>query len=303
MNYSIACNILNLKPHFTHTELKKNYHILALQYHPDKNNSENSGEIFKQIVEAYNYLDDYYTRKNSNTQTTNSENDSENHMDGENSYSDKITYAKLIADFINIISTNDKKLLDIFKNDCLEYSLSIINSLDKSLLLILSNYINIFYRIFNISKESLEIIITTIKNRLQKTNIYILNPTLENIKNNEIYCLEHEGETIYIPLWHRELIYNDITIKCIPDLPENIQIDDDNNIHYKVFMEASKVFETDNIEIDFCGDKYSIPIEKLYIKHYQTYTLKNSGISQINTTNILDIDKKSDLIVHIFIKV
>ena len=294
MNYNIACNILNLKPHFTHSELKKNYHILALQYHPDKNNSENSGEIFKQIVEAYNYLDDYYNRKNSNGQ---------NKMDGDNSYSDKITYAKLIADFINIISTNDKNLLDIFKNDCLEYSLSIINSLDKSLLLILSNYINIFYRIFNISKESLEIIITTIKNRLQKTNIYILNPTLENIKNNEIYCLEHEGETIYIPLWHRELIYNDITIKCIPDLPENIQIDDDNNIHYKIFLEQGRLFENLNIELDLCGDKYYIPMEKLYIKQYQKYIIRECGISQINTTNILDIDKRGDIIAHIFINI
>ncbi len=301
MNYNIACNILNLKAQFTHSELKKNYHILALQYHPDKNNSENSGEIFKQIVEAYNYLDDYYTRKN-NSETTNSENYNRN--DNRNdSYSDKITYAKLISDFINIISTNDKKLLDIFKNDCLEYSLSIINSLDKSLLLILSNYINIFYRIFNISKESLEIIITTIKNRLQKTNIYILNPTLENIKNNEIYCLEHEGETIYIPLWHRELIYNDITIKCIPDLPENIQIDDDNNIHYKIFLEQSRLFESSNIELDLCGDKHYMPMEKLYIKQYQKYVIKECGISQINTTNILDIDKRGDIIVHIFINI
>ena len=284
MNYNIACNILNLKPQFTHSELKKNYHLLALQYHPDKNKHENANEIFAQIVEAYNYLNDYCNK------------DEQNHS----VYND-ITYSKLISDLINIISTNDSKLLEIFKNDCLEYTLSIINTLEKPMLLLLSNYINIFYRLFNISKESLETIVNTIKNRLQKTNVYILNPTLENIKNNEVYCLEHDGETIYIPLWHRELIYNDIVIKCIPNVPENIQIDEDNNIHYKVFIELSTLFDKNNIEIDFCGDKYYVPIEKLYIKKYQTFLLKDCGISQINTTNILDIDKKADIIVHIFI--
>ena len=286
MNYNIACNILNLKCQFTYTELRKNYHILALQYHPDKNKDNNANEIFAQIVEAYNYLKDYCKKDDKNSK---------------DNYSNNITYSKLIADFISIISSNNSNLLDVFKNDCLEYSLSIINSLDYSILLLLSNYINIFYIIFNISQESLQTIIMTIKNRLQKTNVYILNPTLENIKNNEIYCLEHDGETIYIPLWHRELVYNDITIKCIPDLPENIKIDDDNNVHYKLFIEIATIFNDSNIEIDFCDNNYKIPIEKLYIKRYQTYTFKESGISQINTNNILDIDKKSDLIVHIFI--
>lgn len=286
MNYNIACNILNLKSQFTYTELKKNYHILALQYHPDKNKDTNANEIFAQIIEAYNYLKDFCKKDDKN--------DKDN-------YSNNITYSKLIADFINIISSNNSKLIDVFKNDCLEYSLSIINSLDYSILLLLSNYINIFYIIFNISQESLQTIIKTIKNRLQKTNVYILNPTLENIKNNEIYCLEHEGETIYIPLWHRELVYNDITIKCIPDLPENIKIDDDNNVHYKLFIEIATIFNDSNIEIDFCDNNYKIPIEKLYIKRYQTYRFEESGISQINTNNILDIDKKTDLIVHIFI--
>lgn len=286
MDYNKACNILNLKPQFTHSELRKNYHVLALQYHPDKNKSENASEIFKQIVEAYNYLNEF-CNKNISRENNNQESE--------------ITYSKLIADFINIISSNDVQLLEIFKNDCLDYSLSIINSLDKSILLILCNYINIFYRIFNISKESLESIVNSIKNRLQKTNVYILNPSLKNIKNNEVFCLEHEGETIYIPLWHRELIYNDVTIKCIPDLPENIKIDDDNNIHYKVFLDHVKLFEKVTIDINLCEDNYSIPIEKLYIKHYQTYILKECGISQINSANILDIDKKTDIIVHIFI--
>ena len=288
MNYNIACNILNLKSTFTHNELRKNYHLLALQYHPDKNNNTNSEDIFKQIVEAYNYLNNYC---NYNTDNKNDKYNSR----------DEITYTRLITSFINIICRNDKKLLEIFKNDCLEYSLSIINTLDKSILLLLSNYINIFYKLFNISEESLQLIINTIKDRLQNINVYILNPTLYNIKNNEIYCLQHQGDTIYIPLWHRELQYNDITIKCIPDLPEHIQIDEDNNIHYKIFLESNKIFQESNIEIDFCGDIHIISIDKLFIKKYQTYYLKQCGISLINTTNILDIDKKGDIIVHIFI--
>ncbi len=288
MNYNIACNILNLKSTFTHNELRKNYHLLALQYHPDKNNNNNSEDIFKQIVEAYNYLNNYCNYNTDN-------------KDDKYNCRDEITYTRLITSFINIICRNDKKLLEIFKNDCLEYSISIINTLDKSILLLLSNYINIFYKLFNISEESLQLIINTIKDRLQNINVYILNPTLYNIKNNEIYCLQHEGDTIYIPLWHRELQYNDITIKCIPDLPEHIQIDEDNNIHYKIFLESNKIFQESNIEIDFCGDIHIISIDKLFIKKYQTYYLKQCGISLINTTNILDIDKKGDIIVHIFI--
>ena len=289
MNYNIACNILNLKPHFTHSQLRKNYHIMALQYHPDKNNNKNSSEIFRQIVEAYNFLNNYC-------------NNGYGYTDANNNFDDRdITYAKLIANFITIISTNDANLLAIFKNDCLDYTVTLINSLDKSILLILSNYINIFWRVFNISSESLATIIKTIKSRLEHTNIYILNPTLENIKRNDIHCLQHDGETIYIPLWHRELQYNDILIKCIPDLPEHIEIDDDNNIHYKVFLDSAKVFESANIEIDLCGDLHSIQMDKLFIRNYQKYVIKEAGISQIDTVNILEIDKRSDIIVHIFI--
>ena len=50
-------NILNLKYNYTLDELKKNYRLLALKHHPDKNgNSEESCEIFKDINSAYLFL-------------------------------------------------------------------------------------------------------------------------------------------------------------------------------------------------------------------------------------------------------
>ena len=44
--------------------IKKQYHKLALQYHPDKNdNTAESNEKFRQINEAYHYLKDLNDRK------------------------------------------------------------------------------------------------------------------------------------------------------------------------------------------------------------------------------------------------
>ncbi|MAV82772.1 MAG: hypothetical protein CMI90_04855 [Pelagibacteraceae bacterium] len=44
-------------------DIKKSYKKLAKQYHPDtKNDIENSEDKFKEIVEAYTYLSDYYKK-------------------------------------------------------------------------------------------------------------------------------------------------------------------------------------------------------------------------------------------------
>jgi len=50
--------ILNLTSNATKEEIKKAYHKLALQYHPDKNKEKGSDEIFKLITEAYSTLSD-----------------------------------------------------------------------------------------------------------------------------------------------------------------------------------------------------------------------------------------------------
>ena len=58
MNYKQACRVLCLdesKKHDANT-IKKSYHALALRYHPDKNKTEGAEQKFKEINEAYHYV-------------------------------------------------------------------------------------------------------------------------------------------------------------------------------------------------------------------------------------------------------
>ncbi|MBR6154118.1 MAG: DnaJ domain-containing protein [Treponema sp.] len=66
-----AHSILELKEGATFEEIKKSYRRLALKYHPDRNReSKEAEEKFKQINDAYEYLEDYQTRKDDALHTT-----------------------------------------------------------------------------------------------------------------------------------------------------------------------------------------------------------------------------------------
>jgi len=292
MNYSTACDILNLTPPFSYADLKKNYHLMALQYHPDKNPDPNSGEIFRQVVDAYEYMSTYLDV--TGKVESDSESDSSSH-----------SYTSILYDFIKIMTTNNvgdhSKLIGIFKNDCIEYILNTIGELEDSTLIEFSKYCNFAYKIFNVSDESKEKIRETILSRLKDINVYILNPSIKNLINNDIYCLEHVGDIIYVPLWHKELHYNNVVIKCVPVMPENIWIDDANNIHYKLSIDCNKIFSEKELIITIYDKEFMIPVSQLLIKKYQTYIISGKGISKINNNNILDVETKSNIVVHIYI--
>ena len=64
MNIQIALNKLKLNNKYnmqnitelTNVELRRSYHIMALNYHPDKNKDENAKEIFQEIGDSYSFL-------------------------------------------------------------------------------------------------------------------------------------------------------------------------------------------------------------------------------------------------------
>ena len=328
MNLNDALNIFELNSKYninnifdlTNTELKKTYHILALNYHPDKNKHENANEQFQKIQTAYLYLYKYI----------NSPKDYPSEYF--NNYPDDINndtaYNDIIINFLNLIIKNfasdelsheEQKDINVkkFKTECIEYSYKIIEKLLDNLNINVLEEIYTLVNNFNkdsliIPEKTLNIIINAIKKKLESYNIYIINPTLTNILNSEIYKLEIDDDIIYIPLWHNELNYENNIIKIVPILDNNfITIDDDNNIHYTYndtyeniikLLRENKVNKP-HLEITI-NDIFSfkIPINELRFIENQTYVIKNIGIPIINVSNIFDNDKKGLIIIHILLK-
>ena len=77
MNKKSAAQILMVNSDATFAQIKYNYRKLALEFHPDKNNGQNSEEKFKNITIAYHFLKNQNKLrnfKNKDKKTPNSKN-------------------------------------------------------------------------------------------------------------------------------------------------------------------------------------------------------------------------------------
>ena len=118
--------------------------------------------------------------------------------------------------------------------------------------------------------------------------------------NDNIFVLDFEGEKYYVPLWHDEIYYkhktHNLVVKCIPELPEDISLDDNNNIIVNINRHISSVFNDGNIICSLGNKKYTLHANKMNIQGLQKYVIKGEGISLIQSNNVYDNTLKSDII-------
>ena len=319
MEYKKAIEILEIDTNNTsYTDItieliKKKYHKLALQNHPDKNgNTPESNEKFRQINEAYNYL----KREIKNINSTNYENDSENEDQSSSVYFDILKlFMKGIMDgkyndvFINIV----QDIVSGYK----KISLRLFDNLDRenaiNLYLFLSKYKNILH----LSDSVLDDIKAVVIQKYDDVEIYKLNPNINDLMNNNMYKLYVNDKLYLVPLWYGEVYFdnlnndnngketenNEIIVLCEPELPEGIKIDDDNNIYIEKTINIqtelpSLVLNNDAITIEIGDQRYHILVSELSMKREQYYKIKNQGITKPND-DVCNISQKSDIIVKI----
>ena len=175
MNYYDAINILNLDKEYTEKQLKRSYYIKALQFHPDKNNGED--DKFKEIVDAYEYL---LREKEVNVDVN----------DGEN-------YINLMNDFIDFILDKNlevNKFISSLNNKYTKVSFELLEKFSKKTLVKINNFVKTYGDVLSISSDVKEKINKLIDEYTKNDKIEIINPTLENLLNDEIYKLEYNNE-------------------------------------------------------------------------------------------------------------
>ena len=274
----------------TINQIKRQYHIKALIYHPDKNKTTEAVSKFQEINEAYQHI--------LKTKEFTIHND------------DNSSYKNILLLFLNKILENETSN-SIFYNIinritalCEEKAVILLEKLDKSTLIKTKAIMTKYKDELHITENLICKIDEIMKYKNEKDECIILNPSLHDLYERNLYKLTHEDKTYIIPLWHHELIYDldnnkDLYINCYPILPENIEIDEKNNIHVNVGYNINDIWGKEYIYVT-CNDiEYPIQVNTLKMIEEQTVIFVNKGITKINTKEIYNISYRTDLFINI----
>jgi hypothetical protein len=311
MNYKEAFEILEIDiselsyNEITLEYLKKKFRKLALKNHPDKNgNTQESNDKFTQINEAYNYL----KREISHLPDNNSS----------SKESDKDEYSSLYSDILkkfieSVIESNNNDILLKIINEVImtgkKISIKLFDDLDKDSALNIYSFLSTHRLTLHISEDILEIIRNLVEKKYSNVEIYRLNPSINDLLNNNLYKLYLNNELFLVPLWHNESYFDnsgcEIIVICDPELPDEIKIDDKNNIcvkkEIKIIDDLSEIINNNLPLKIIIGEKeINIPISNLYLKKEQYYIIRNQGISKIKK-DIYDVSEKTDIIIKIIL--
>jgi hypothetical protein len=317
MDYKKAFEILEIDTNNTnYTDItieliKKKYHKLALQNHPDKNgNTPESNEKFRQINEAYNYL----KREIKNINSANCENND----DLINEDQPSSVYFDILKLFIKGLL--DGKYNDVFINIVQDIvsgykkiSLKLFDNLDRENAINVYLFLSKYKSILHLSDSILDDIKAVVIQKYDDVEIYKLNPNINDLLNNNMYKLYVNDKLYLVPLWYGEVYFdnenensnNEIIVLCEPELPEGVKIDDDNNIYIEKTINIQTelpglVLNNESIIIEIGDQRYHILVSELSMKREQYYKIKNQGITKPND-DICNVSQKADIIVKIIL--
>lgn len=302
--YISSKNILKLKnDSFTQSELKHAYIKIALKCHPDKNKgSEESNKQFQELKDAYEYMMNYTTDSShfcndyrnplfSSETEIDPEKGEEDHLYSFVTDLIKGKYSNIIMDILCGIKT---------------ISLNVFEKMTKKQLSSIYTFLQTYKYTFFISEDLLQEIKEILEIKETKSELcYTISPTVTDLLEDKVYKLSLENKTYLIPLWHNEIYYEgatndqEIVITCDPIIPNNMYIDNSNNLFVKIsILLNNELLQNEKYSFFIGKKKYDLPVNQLFITpKCQTIHLGDIGILKINETNVYDTSLRGNIFV------
>jgi hypothetical protein len=272
MNGSLARDILDIDSatELTYECLKQKYRKSALKYHPDKNgNSPEANETFKLVQESYEYLKRELEFGTLDDTTTPED------------------YSNILFLFVESLFKGDNHtnvISSLITKIANGFSICIFEGLEKETIIKVYTFLSRYKNILHISQDILDTVKNLIIEKCKNEQVYILNPSLDDLLDSNIYKLNIDGNIYFVPLWHDVVHFDssgaEIVVKCVPELPEHVAIDENNALHVDVRVPFS-ISLLDNPVVSFSLGKYTHMISVRLVKN-QTIYLDNVGINRID---------------------
>jgi hypothetical protein len=254
-------------------ELNKRYHLLALRHHPDKAETSNlsaATEKFKEINDAHKRVKDYfYHGCRSNAADAAEDADADADASG---------YDNLLQMFIKSIivkirsssgagagagdtttSNAIHSIIQTILNKGAQSAVLLFRNMDKQASITIYDILSKNQDLFGISREMMDELTEIIETKTRDDIVIHLNPSLLDMLLDRVYILHECGQTYYIPLWHSELHFNQpnqggdtdniLIVVCQPELPENVSIDENNNMYISLDVGICELFTKQVIHV------------------------------------------------------
>jgi len=248
-------------------ELNKKYHLLALKHHPDKAGlggdvpagddaaCARSTERFKEINEAHKCVKEYFYGSTSFACYGNEVNMETAGYDSILQLFIKTVIVKMAKTEVETDSNAVQSLIHMIITKGIHSAVMLFRNMDKQSSITIYEILSKNQELFGISREIMEELTTIVEEKTSDDIVIRLNPSLLDMLLDRVYILQECGQPYYIPLWHGELHFNqphhagEIIVLCEPELPDNVSIDENNNLYISLEINVVELFERQTLPI------------------------------------------------------